>query len=337
MHSALTEQEVRKQMNKKNSLGDRLLGFVLNNKALLILIVLMIVAQIASGGLFFTYFNLSSVSRQVAVSMLLGFGFTVVLASSGLDLSVGNMMSLVGVLYAIYTKNMPLPCALVLALASGAALGLFNGLVSVKLNLTPFIVTLATAQIFKSFAFLLTNGKSVTGMSAAVKYIGQGLLFNTIPFSIVIAVVMCLIMCVVMYRTGYGRHVIATGGNEEAARVSGINTNRIKISAYVVMGLFVAMASIVLTGRVSIAAPGAGEGAEMDAIAAVVIGGTPLSGGKAKMGGTIFGCLVMGVMNNLLNLTGVSSFWQWFAKGCIIILAIFLDAQTERFLKRKRM
>ena len=323
--------------HKNESVRSKIMGFALGNKALLILIVLMIVAQFASGGLFFTYANLSSVSRQVAVSMLLGFGFTVVLASGGLDLSVGNMMSCVGVLYALYSRSMPLTFAIILALLSGAALGLFNGAVSVKLRLTPFIVTLATAQIFKSIAYLLTNGKSVTGMSASVKYIGQGLLFGTVPLSILIAVLMCLLMCVVMYRTSYGRHVIATGGNEEASRVSGINTSRIKMSAYVVMGLFVAMASIVLTGRVSMAAPGAGEGMEMDAIAAVVIGGTPLSGGKAKMGGTIFGCLVMGVMNNLLNLTGVSSFWQWFAKGCIIIIAIFLDAQTESFLKRKQI
>lgn len=324
------------EIQKKSGLRDQLTVFALNNKALLILFVLMVAGNIMTDGLFFSYANLSSVSRQVAVSMLLGFGFTVVLASGGLDLSVGTMLSCVGVLYAIYTNSMPLVFALALAITSGAALGLFNGLISVKLKLTPFIVTLATAQIFKSIAYLLTNGKSVTGMSAAVKSIGQGLLFGTIPISIVIAVVACILLSIIMYRTGYGRHVIATGGNKEAARVSGINTSRIQISAYVVMGVFVALASVVLTGRVSMASPGAGEGMEMDAIAAVVIGGTPLNGGKAKVAGTIFGCLVMGVMNNLLNLTGVSSFWQWFAKGVIIIVAIILDAQTENFLKRKK-
>ena len=325
------------ETKKKGSMSSRVMGFVLNNKALMILVVLMVVAQIASHGLFLTYANLSSVSRQVAVSMLLGFGFTVVLASGGLDLSVGNMLSCIGVLYAFYTKAMPLPLALAAALLSGAVLGAFNGVIAVKLRLTPFIVTLATAQIFKSIAYLLTDGKSVTGMSEAVRYIGQGLIFDAIPLSIFIAVIMCLIMCVVMYRTGYGRHIIATGGNEEASRVSGIDVDKIKVSAYVVMGLFAAMGGIVLTGRVSMAAPGAGEGMEMDAVAAVVIGGTPLSGGRGKMGGTIFGCLVMGVMNNLLNLIGVSSFWQWFAKGCIIIIAIFLDAQTENFLKRRQI
>ena len=323
------------ETRKKSSFGDKLTLFAINNKALLILAVLMIVANILTSGLFFTYTNLSSISRQVAVSMLFGLGFTVVLASGGLDLSVGNMLSCVGVLYAIYSLNMPLPFAIILALLTGCGLGLFNGLVSVKLGLTPFIVTLATAQIFKSVAYLLTNGKSVTGLGAGVKFMGQGLLFGVVPISIVIAVVMCIFLCIVMYRTGYGRHVIATGGNEEASRVSGINTKSIRISTYMVMGFFVAMASIVLTGRVSMAAPGAGEGMEMDAIAATVIGGTPLSGGKAKVTGTIFGCLVMGVMNNLLNLTGVSSFWQWFAKGCIIILAILLDAKTDKFLKRK--
>ena len=276
------------ETKKKGSMSSRVMGFVLNNKALMILVVLMVVAQIASHGLFLTYANLSSVSRQVAVSMLLGFGFTVVLASGGLDLSVSNMLSCIGVLYAFYTKAMPLPLALAAALLSGAVLGAFNGVIAVKLRLTPFIVTLATAQIFKSIAYLLTDGKSVTGMSEAVRYIGQGLIFDAIPLSILIAVIMCLIMCVVMYRTGYGRHIIATGGNEEASRVSGIDVDKIKVSAYVVMGLFAAMGGIVLTGRVSMAAPGAGEGMEMDAVAAVVIGGTPLSGGRGKMGGTIF-------------------------------------------------
>lgn len=322
--------------DKKGGIQEKLAVFALNNKALLILIVLMVIANVITSGLFFSYANLSSVSRQVAVSMLLGFGFTVVLASGGLDLSVGNMLSCVGVLYALYSLEVPIALAVILAMASGCALGLVNGVISIKLKLAPFIVTLATAQIFKSIAYLLTNGKAVTGMSNAVKYIGQGLVAGTVPLSIVIAVVMCIILAVIMYRTAYGRHVIATGGNQEAARVSGINTQWIQISAYVVMGFFVAMASVVLTGRVAMAAPGAGEGMEMDTIAAVVIGGTPLSGGKAKVGGTIFGCLVMGVMNNLLNLAGVSSFWQWFAKGCIIIIAIILDAQTENFLKKRR-
>lgn len=315
--------------------ANRLTMALLNNKALLILIVLMIVATAATNGLFFTYRNLSSVARQIAVSVLIGLGFTVVLASGGVDLSVGHMLSFVGVVYAIASLHMPLPVAIVCAILVGALCGLLNGSVSECLHLPPFIVTLATAQIFKGFAYLLTSGKSINGLSKAVKYLGQGLLFDVIPVSIVLALIVCAILCVVMYRTKYGRHVIATGGNAAAALVSGVNTRLIKISAYVVMGACAAIGSIVLTGRVSMAAPGAGDGMEMDAIAAVGIGGTPMSGGKAKVGGTVFGCLVIGVMNNLLNLLNVSSFWQWVAKGCIIILAILMDVQTEKIIKKR--
>lgn len=314
---------------------DNFVTILLNNKALLILLLLMGVSQAITQGLFFSYNNLSSIARQIAVSAMLGIGFTVVLAAGGVDLSVGHMLSFVGVVYAIFSLHMPLFLAVVLAIIVGALCGMVNGTISVKLNLPPFIVTLAMAQVYRGFAFLLCNGKSVNGLSAGVKYLGQGLIFGVIPISLVITIVLAALMAVVLYRTRYGRYIIATGGNAEAANVSGINVSAIKISSYVVMGACVAIGAIVLTGRVSMAAPGAGAGMEMDAIAAVVIGGTPMSGGKAKVGSTVFGCLVIGVMNNLLNLTDVSSFWQWVAKGCIIILAILIDAKTEDFFQRR--
>lgn len=320
----------KKPMNK-----DNLVTILLNNKALLILVILMIFSQIVTGGLFFSYHNLSSISRQIAVSAMLGIGFTVVLAAGGVDLSVGHMLSFVGVAYAIFTLHMPLPIAIILAILVGALCGLANGAISEKLKLAPFIVTLAMAQVYRGLASLLCNGKSINGLGAGVKYLGQGLIFGAVPISLIITIVLAAVMALVLYRTRYGRYIIATGGNAEAANVSGINVTLIKISSYVVMGACAAIGSIVLTGRVSMAGPSAGAGMEMDAIAAVVIGGTPMSGGKAKVGGTVFGCLVIGVMNNLLNLTGVSSFWQWVAKGCIIIIAILIDSKTEAFFQKR--
>lgn len=316
-------------------IADIITRFVLNNKALFILGVLMVTSQIVTKGLFLSPQNLSSVTRQIVASAMLGIGFTVVLASGGVDLSVGHMLSFTGVVYAISSLNIPLILAIIVTIAVGAASGMFNGLISEKLKLPPFIVTLATAQIFRGFAYLLSDGKSVSGLSDSVKFIGQGVVLGIVPVSLIITIVLTVIMAVVLYKTRYGRHVIATGGNAEAASVSGINISRIHISAYVIMGMFVAVGSIILTGRVSMAQPGAGAGMEMDAIAAVVIGGTPMSGGKARVGGTVFGCLVIGVMNNFLNLMNVSSFWQWVAKGGIIILAIIMDAQTERFFNRR--
>ena len=326
---------------KAVSTKDRAMYFLLNNKALLILVILVIAAQIATSGLFINpgngFSNLFSVARQIATPAILGLGFTVVLASGGVDLSVGHMVSVVGVLYAIMSLNMPLILAILLAVGFGALLGLLNGALSVRFKLAPFILTLATAQIFKGMASIFCNGKSVGSLSDGVKLIGQGLLFDVIPYSLIIMIALTVVMAVIMYRTRYGRHVIATGGNAEASSVSGINVKAIQISAYVVMGLCAAIGAIVLTGRTANASPAAGDGMEMDAIAAVVIGGTPMSGGKANIVGTIFGSFIMGIISNVLNLMNISSFWQWCAKGIIIILAILLDAQSEKFFNKQRV
>ncbi|MDL2293627.1 ABC transporter permease [Ruminococcaceae bacterium OttesenSCG-928-D13] len=323
---------------KSNS---NLIYFILNNKALLILIILVVFAQIATKGLFINFSNglsnLSSVARQVATPAILGLGFTVVLAGGGVDLSVGYMVSVIGVLYALLSLQMPVVFAILIAIVFGALLGMINGTLSVRFKLAPFILTLATGQLFKGVAYLLNNGKPVGNLGDGVKIIGQGLLFGAIPYSFLIMITLTVLMAVMMYRTRYGRHIIATGGNLEASSVSGINTKAIQISAYVVMGIFAAIGAIVLTGRTANASPAAGEGMEMDAIAAVVIGGTPMSGGKANIVGTIFGSFIMGIISNVLNLMNIGSFWQWCAKGVIIILAILLDVQSEKFFNKQRV
>lgn len=308
---------------------------LVNNKAFFILILLILISQIATNGLFFTYDNLSSVFRQTAVSAILGVGFTALLASRGLDLSVGSMLSLIGCLYATMTLHIPLPLAILCAMAIGGVLGFCNGAISEFFSLPPFIVTLATAQIFKGHAYLLARGKSVSGLDSSVRYLGQGLIFDVIPISAIIVLILTVVMAVIVHRTRLGRYLIATGGNPEAATASGINVGKTRIYAYILTGICVALGAVVLTGRVSMAAPGAGEGMEMDVIAAVVIGGTPMSGGKARLGGTIFGCLIIGVMSNLLNLLGVSSFWQWVAKGYIILIAMLMDSQMEVFFSKR--
>lgn len=320
---------------------DKITYFLLNNKALLILVVLIVFAQIATKGLFINFSNglsnLSSVARQIATPAILGIGFTVVLASAGIDLSVGNLVSVVGILYATVSFILPLPLAILVAITFGALLGFMNGFLSIRFNVAPFILTLATGQVFKGAASIMCNGKSIGRLPEGVKKIGQGLLFDYIPYSLLIMLILAVLVAVIMYRTRYGRHIIATGGNAEASSVSGINTKAIKISAYVVMGICSAIGAIVLTGRTANASPSAGVGMDMDAIAAVIIGGTPLMGGKANIAGTIFGSFIMGIISNVLNLMNISSFWQWGAKGVIIIIAIILDAQSERFFNKQRV
>lgn len=320
----------------KTNLKDKATIFIINNKALVILLALIILAQVATKGMFGSYSNISSVLRQIAVSGIVGAGFTAVMAGGGIDLSVGNLLSLVGMVYALLALSLPLPVALIIAVLCGFGCGLVNGVISEGLHLPAFIVTLATSQIYKGFAYLLTDGKVVSGMPENVKFWGQGILFGVLPISLIIMLIVAGIMALLLYNMKLGRHIIAAGGNPEASEVSGINVKRTKTMIYILSGICAAIGAIVLTGRVGIASCAAGEGMEMDIVAAVVIGGTPMSGGKAKVGGTIFGCLVMGIISNLLNLLGISSFWQWVAKGIIIILAILLDAQTEKFFNKRR-
>ena len=323
--------------NKKGMSKGKLFMLMLDNKSLILLIFICILAQIVSNGIFFTGDNISSVLRQTAVTSIMAMGYIFVLTCGMIDLSTGFMMSLCGIVYSQVSFIAPIPVAILATLGTGVICGLINGVLSIKLNLTPFILTLGTAQVFRGVAYLLCNGISNNITDPTMKYIGQGILFDFLPMTVVIVIVLTIITAIMVYRMRYGRHVIATGGNPEAARVSGVNIGRTKINAFVIMGLMISIAGMVLTGRVAIAMPNGGQGMEMDAIAAVIIGGTSLSGGKANVLGALFGALILGAISNLLNLAGVSSFFQWFFKGIIIIVAILLDSATEQIFKKRQI
>lgn len=310
---------------------DRLLVFLINQKSFLLLVLLCIAAHFVTGGLFFKGSNISSVIRQASVSCLMALGFTCVLSCGNLDLSVGHMLSLLSMVYVITARSIPLPLAIIATLITGMLCGALNGFLAIKVGLIPFILTLATAQIFRGIAYLLCNGISIAVTDKAMKFIGQGILFGWLPMTAVIVLVLTIVIGIMIYRTKFGRHILATGGNPEAARVSGINVVNVKWATFIIMGLCNAVAAVVISGRIGIAMPSVGDGMEMDAIAAVIIGGTAMSGGKANVPGAIFGALILGIISNLMNLAGISSFWQWVTKGLIIIAAIYIDKKTEVF------
>jgi ribose transport system permease protein len=260
-----------------------------------------------------------------------------VLSTGMIDLSVGFMLSFCGIVYSEISQRFGVAIAVPVTLLAGFASGLFNGLLSIKLKLIPFILTLGTAQIFRGMAYLLCNGISENVTNPTMKFIGQGIVFGFLPMTLIIFGTLAILTGIMTYRTKFGRHVIATGGNIEAARVSGVDTDKTKIIAFIFMGFASSVAAVVLIGRVAIAMPNSGQGMEMDAIAATIIGGTSLSGGKANVLGAIFGGLMLSIISNLLNLAGVSSFWQWFTKGAIIVIAIFLDSITERFFQKRQI
>ena len=328
--------EAKEMKNTSGRTKDRAILFLINNKSFIILIILMIGAQISSQGVFFESSNLFSVIRQTTVMCLMGLGFAVVLGAGNLDLSIGHMLGFLSVIYALSSLRFPMIPPILITLLAGCLSGLANGLLSIKLGLSPFILTLATGQMFRGMAYLISNGESIGNLDSYVQKIGQGVIFGEVPITVIYIVLFAAIMSVIMYRTRFGRHVIATGSNDNAAKVSGVNVDWIKIATFIIMGVMTAVAAIVVTGRISIAMPNVGDGMEMDAIAAVIIGGTALNGGKVKIVGTVAGCFILGIISNLLNLAGVSSFWQWFTKGVIIIFATFIDARTDDFFKNRR-
>lgn len=311
-----------------------MLDMLLDNKAVLILILLCLVATCMNSK-FLGGRNIMNVIRQVCASAILGVGFTLVIASANLDLSVGYMLGMIGVIMGLLSRaNVPFILVLLAGLATGALCGFINGFIGVKFKLPLFIVTLATGQVYRGACQLLSNTSPVNGLQNEFKVLGQGYLLG-VPIPIYIMVVVGVTLYIVLNRTRFGRHAIATGGNREAARTSGINTDSVTIRIYMIMGVCTAIAAMVMTGRAFSAQPAAGQGMEMDAIAAVVIGGTSLSGGAGRIGGTVVGCLIVGVINNMLNLAGVDSNWQLVAKGLLILTAVLLDVASSRYFSKK--
>lgn len=311
-----------------------ILDILLDNKAVLILILLCFVATCINSK-FLGGRNIMNVIRQVCASSILGVGFTLVIASANLDLSVGYMLGMIGVIMGLLSRaDVPFVLVLLAGLATGALCGFINGFIGVKFKLPLFIVTLATGQVYRGACQLLSNTSPVNGLQPAFKTLGQGYLLG-IPIPIYIMVAVGVTLYIVLNKTRFGRHAIATGGNREAARTSGINTDSVTVRVYMIMGVCAAIAAMVMTGRAFSAQPAAGQGMEMDAIAAVVIGGTSLSGGAGRIGGTVVGCLIVGVISNMLNLAGVDSNWQLVAKGLLILAAVLLDVASSRYFSKK--
>ena len=281
---------------------------------------------------FLTVNNLLNVMRQVSINALIAFGMTLVILLGGIDLSVGSILALSSVLTATLLQSGVDPMlATLLGILAGAAMGLFNGLVISKGKVAPFIATLATMTILRGLALVFSNGSPITGFDSELfSMLGGGYIAGLVPVPVAWMLILFAGFWFVLKKTVFGRHLYATGGNEEAARLSGVKVDRVKLWVYTASGAMSAMAGVVLTSRLNSAQPTAGAGYELDAIAAVVLGGTSLTGGRGWIFGTLIGALLIGVLNNGLNLLGVSSFYQQVIKGAVILLAVLLDRSGKK-------
>jgi len=294
------------------------------------LLILVIVLSFMSP-YFLTIPNILNIIRQVSIIAIVSFGMTMVILTGGIDLSVGSMLAFAGAVSAgmMVNSGFNVFLAILIGLAAGTALGFFNGLAVAKAKLPAFIVTLAMMTVARGFTLIYTDGRPISGFNETFRFFGAGYL-GRIPIPVVIMFMFLIVIYVLLKKTPLGRYIYAIGGNETATKLSGINTDKIKIAVYALNGFLAAVSGIILTSRLNSAQPMAGEGYELDAIAAVVLGGTSLSGGSGTVIGTIVGALIIAVLNNGLNLLNVSSFYQLVAKGAVILLAVFLDRKSQQ-------
>ena len=291
------------------------------------LIILMAVITIINSN-FLTANNLLNLLLQVTSNALIAFGMTFVILTGGIDLSVGSILALSSALTAgLLGSGMPVTLAILISLILGCILGMMNGLLISYGKLAPFIVTLATMTIFRGATLVYTNGNPITkGLSDTFlfQFLGQGYIVG-IPFPVIIMFIVFIVLYVLLHKTAFGKSMYAIGGNEKAAYISGVKLNKVKIIIYSISGIMASISGLIITSRLSSAQPTAGASYEMDAIAAVVLGGTSLSGGKGRILGTLIGALIIGVLNNGLNIIGVSAFWQQVVKGVVILIAVLID------------
>ncbi|HEV8338242.1 MAG TPA: ABC transporter permease [bacterium] len=311
------------------------------------LVVLLMVAALTTlqPQFFFSRENLTNIARQISSNALLALGEFVVIVTAGIDLSVGSVMGLAMIVLALAVKAGWLSgLAMLAALAVGTGVGLLNGLALTRLHLPhPFIATLAMLNIARGATYLLSGGVPVSGLTPAIRFFGAGdiallpgtRLETAFPISFLIVLLLYTAVAVFMMKTITGRHIYAIGGSPKAAQYAGINVNRNLVLVYALSGTMAGVAGLLLAGRVNSAYPTAGSGAELDAIAAVIIGGASFFGGRGSAGGVLLGAIIMGLLRNGLNLMNVSVFWQQVFLGFIILLAVYIDVLRRRSMRQE--
>ena len=315
-------------MLKENSLAQYALKF-----RVLIIFAVMFLTMCLLADNFLSQTNILNMLRQCSFNGLLAVGMTFVLITGGIDLSVGSVLSLSAIVGCSFVREgSPYPPAVCIAVAVGIGMGigLINGVLIAYGNVPAFIVTLGTQLVAAGFALVFNNGSPISNLKASYNAIGAGKLFGIIPFPIIIFLVVLAIGAFTLKKSRYGRYIYAVGGNETAARACGLNTKLLTISVYVISGLCAAIAGIALSSRVKTATAIAGQGYELDAIAAAVLGGTSLSGGVGNMWGTLIGVLIIGLLNNGMLMLNIQSYYQDIIQGVIIGLAVFIDVKVGK-------
>ncbi len=306
---------------KKFSFND----FLKNNVAWVILILICVIFTFLNKQ-FLSVRNIRTILDQNAYLVVASCGIVLIQMSGDLDISIGYQMSIVGVVCAtlMVTLNLPVPLVIILGIGLGIAMNTLNCWLAEKLKLSWLIVSLATQNIFLGISFLFSSSKTINGFPASFKFLGQGYV-GPIPFAIIIAAVSFVIMDFVLSKTYFGRYIYALGGNEEATRLAGINVRKMKYMISVIAGGFVGLSALMLISRMSSAQSGIGPGTEFTVITAIFLGGVSIRGGEGKLSSVLAGVLLLGVLTNGMQLSGIDTYWQSICKGILMISAIAFD------------
>ena len=320
--------------NAVSNLSSKKLGSLLASNAILVAFVVLCVALYLANPNFLDPINIRNVLRQTSINAILAIGMTFVILTGGIDLSVGSILAFGGMVASILVSSSlgevyPVFIALPVGLLAGLVLGLVNGAITGYLRVPSFVVTLGMLSAARGLTLIASDGRPVSRLSEGYLFIGQGA-FLGVPVPILIMFGAYALAWFVLYRTTFGRYVYAVGGNEEAAKISGVRVRLVKFSVFGISGLLSALGGVILSARTTAGLPQAGETYELDAIAAVVIGGTSLFGGRGTLFGSLIGALIIGVVNNGLDLLGVSAYFQLIFKGAIIVAAVLLDSFRRR-------
>lgn len=314
---------------KKESLWreNGIIKIVRSNLGILIGLLIMCIGLTFISDSFATSTNIFNVLRQISVNVFLACGMTMVILIGGIDLSVGSVIAISGCLCAglITNNGIPSGLAIILAIIIGTLVGAVNGLIIANTKIPPFIVTLAMMNIGRGFARIYTNATTILVNDELFTWIGSGKIFGEIPVQLLFMVVVVIITGLILNKTKFGRNIYAVGDNQQAAVYSGINSKKVIFLVFTLSGLFAACAGILSAARTFSGQFNVGDGAEMDAISAVVLGGTSMTGGVGRISGTLIGCLVIGILNNGMNLMGIDSSWQYVVKGIVVLLAVYID------------
>ena len=309
-----------------NENKNKVINYAQDFGALIALILLVAGISIASPS-FRTGANFLSLLRQSSINGLIAFGMTFVILTDAIDLSVGSVLALSTALCAgMISAGVPAGLAMILALVLGCTMGVISGVMVTKGRLQPFIATLITMTVYRGLTMIYTNGKPISnlGDSFTLKVVGKGNFYH-IPIPVILFLLIFVIFLFVLQKTTFGRHIYATGSNAKAANLAGVNIDCTKLAAYAISGCMAALSGLILLSRLGSAQPTLGEGYELDAIAAVALGGTSMNGGRGKIWGTFIGVLIIAVLNNGLNILGVSSYYQDVVKGIVILIAVLSD------------